>query len=479
MRCEKIWMAASGALALGEVCGFFSGKMSELWTGIAILSLGSACAFYGYRKKILGYLFVFFGGMALAMYEASSRKDILADIYSYSSVPCEVLLEVEGPVEEKLGKKGGRKAVFRSSIGSVKLRVEMTPKYGESWPKIGDVWKCSGYLQRLQKDEYSRPRRFFASAEGCGGELYHRGVKTKFKDTLQRVRENFSARLGLGTDDGNLGTDLARAILLGERSRIPRGVREDFVASGTVHVFAVSGLHVMYIAEAVVMALSLCLFPRRFSGLIVIPILWLYVMMIGAPPSAVRASTMASLYFLAPVFLRRPNAMIAWAITFIGVYALNPALVFDVGCAFSFVVMLSLVIFVLKSEKLECDLKSFLIPAVVAWAAGVPIAAHVFGRITPGGILANVLLIPLAGLSVKIALTAIIASFVSNFITIHLNNLCGLFTQAMALVSKVVAWLPFSDIEIEKWPLWASVLWYLLWGLLYMTYRRYRASRLF
>ena len=55
--------------------------------------------------------------------------------------------------------------------------------------------------------------------------------------------------------------------------------------------------------------------------------------------SAVRACLMALLYLAAPLIGRRPNALMALAGTALIVHALQPWLIFDIGCVLSFTVM--------------------------------------------------------------------------------------------------------------------------------------------
>ena len=63
------------------------------------------------------------------------------------------------------------------------------------------------------------------------------------------IRRELSRRIGIGLPADSTAAALNRAMLLGERSRISPKVKRLFVDSGTVHVFAVSGLHVMVVAR--------------------------------------------------------------------------------------------------------------------------------------------------------------------------------------------------------------------------------------
>ena len=65
------------------------------------------------------------------------------------------------------------------------------------------------------------------------------------------------------------------------------------------------------------------------------------------------------------------------------------------------------------------------------------------------------------------------ASFVSETVAAHLNNLSALFTKAMARVSSVVARLPGANLETGSWPTWVCLVCYLaLLLLLVLAWRR-------
>lgn len=264
--------------------------------------------------------------------------------------------------------------------------------------------------------------------------------------------------IGIGVERGDAAA-LNRAILLGERRGLPRRARRVFAASGAMHVFAVSGVHVMAVAKVLALLMQLLFVPKRLAGASAIPFVWGYVCVIGLPPSAVRAAMMATFYFSAPVFWRRPSAVMSWALTFMLVFCVSPRMITDVGCALSFTVMLTIIL-VGGSLRGSGGAKSLLVVTVAAWAAGVPLSAHVFGHVTPGGIIANMVLIPAAALTVGAGALGMLAGFVSEAAAAHLNNLAALGSSAMAGVSAAVAKLPFADFEVEAWPISMCAAWY-------------------
>ena len=274
------------------------------------------------------------------------------------------------------------------------------------------------------------------------------------------LRRELSRRVAIGLDHEHEVVALNRAILLGERSRLSPRMRRTFVESGTIHVFAISGLHVMAVAGLIYWLLRIMFVPLRVASVAVVPILWGYVWVVGLPPSAVRAALMATFYYAAMIFWRKPDATKAWVLAFFVVYLVDPTKICDVGCALSFTVMLAIILALECGKSIGGALTQTIWVTFAAWAAGVPIVAHVFGRVTPGGLLANLALLPSAAVTVIAGALGLVVSFVSEPIAAHLNNLSALFTNAMVGVSSAVARLPWANIETGVWPIWACLAWY-------------------
>jgi len=294
--------------------------------------------------------------------------------------------------------------------------------------------------------------------------------------TVYRIRGDFSRRVTIGLDERDDAVALGRAILLGEKDGMSRRMKQLFVESGTMHVFAISGLHVMAFADVLSIILRILFVPRRFIGLFAIPLLWGYVTVIGFPPSAVRAAIMATFFLAASFFWRKPDGLRSWCLTFLFVHLVNPPLVSNVGNALSFIVMLAIVLVGEMTEGLA-KWKQDLIVTIVAWVAGLPISAHVFGRITPGSILANLILVGTARIAIYAGTIGLISSCVSETLAAHLNNLTALGIRLMVFLADAVARLPFSNFETEAWSFLTCIEWYVALGLSAFLIARIRNRR--
>lgn len=102
------------------------------------------------------------------------------------------------------------------------------------------------------------------------------------------------------------------AMLLGERALLDPERERRFVESGSLHLFAISGLHVMAVAASVAQVLSLLRVPSLPKGVIGLGIVLLYVLVTGYSPSAVRAFSMVLCYWIAVMVRRQANPFAAW-----------------------------------------------------------------------------------------------------------------------------------------------------------------------
>ena len=139
---------------------------------------------------------------------------------------------------------------------------------------------------------------------------------------------------------------LAQALLLGLRGQLPEEVVEDFRRSGTSHLLAISGLHL-----GILLLLTLGTFQWALGRHTVMPVvlalavLWVYVVISGAPASVVRAAIMGSVY-LAAVGLGRPRESLlpALALSVVIMTAVNPEVVTQISFQLSFAAMAGIVL---------------------------------------------------------------------------------------------------------------------------------------
>ena len=189
---------------------------------------------------------------------------------------------------------------------------------------------------------------------------------------------------------------LLSAILVGKRSSLPGDLRNDFLASGLIHVVAISGFNITLVALAVRRLAGWLI--GRYSVLLAMLALPLYAALAGGEPSVVRATLMGELILLAWLLGRDTDALTALAVAALAIVLIDPTALVDVGFQLSFAGTLGLVVIAPGlSEWLTARVR---LPRLAAEPLAVtataslmvtPIIAHTFERLQLAAIPANLL----------------------------------------------------------------------------------------
>ena len=129
---------------------------------------------------------------------------------------------------------------------------------------------------------------------------------------------------------------LASAVLLGVREEIQRDQRQALIETGTVHLLAISGLHVGILALGLFGLLRLGLVRRAPALLAVAAVTLLYALVTDARPPVIRATVLVWVICLAMWAGRRATSLNTLAAAAIVVLVFNPADLFRVGTQLSF-----------------------------------------------------------------------------------------------------------------------------------------------
>jgi ComEC/Rec2-related protein len=184
-------------------------------------------------------------------------------------------------------------------------------------------------------------RRAIALGEGLAGELAGDRVIARSRPDSRdirtwaaRARAVLSTRLR-GVLREPEATVLAGA-LWGERGTLPQDVRDDFQATGTVHILVTAGLHLGVIAWLVLGVLRFVRVPRAAAALSAIPCVIAYAWLSGAHLPSERAAAMVTVALLARACGARLLSWNALAVAALAVAVLWPASVTTVSFALSF-----------------------------------------------------------------------------------------------------------------------------------------------
>ena len=237
---------------------------------------------------------------------------------------------------------------------------------------------------------------------------------------------------------------MVEALLLGRREYVDPVVTEQFAASGLTHLLAISGSHVGLFAAALLLVGGAARISRRVSIHATLVITWIYLLVIGAPASALRAGCMITVVLASLLMQRVTAAGPVMSIAAFVILALRPLSILDPGFQLSFLgvmgilwlrtPLLSLAPAAFQPKGWRKALLDSVVIGIGAFFATAPVVAHHFGIIAPISIIAGVPAIPLTSL-------ALIGTAAALAIEPFFFPLATLLADGAALALDLLGWV--------------------------------------
>ena len=249
-------------------------------------------------------------------------------------------------------------------------------------------------------------------------------------------------------------------LLLGDRTDISEEIKNAFTNTGTIHVLAVSGSHVILVVTIIYIVFGLLRFPKKPKIVFTIIALVYYTFLTGATPSVVRASIMTSIVLIGKFFEQKTDPYNVLGLSAVFMFLYDPNQLFDVGFQLSFSAVFSMVYFYpklnslikkipepLEELKIITSLWQLFALSLAAQVGTIPFTAFYFGKVSLISLFANLLVVPLVGLIVTIGLTGALLGIVSLWIASvfsEVNNLLAWFTLTFVKLAEQV---PFAIVN--------------------------------
>ena len=264
---------------------------------------------------------------------------------------------------------------------------------------------------------------------------------------------------------------VAQAMLLGQKDLLDPGLREAFSRSGTAHLLAVSGVHVGFVAMAALAMIGR--FSRASRGAwargLAIGIGGLaigsYVLLVGGPPSALRAGIMAVAAFAARMLGRRSDAFQTLGAAGVALLLVEPLDAFDLGFQLSFASTFGILAVVRVAKRPYARLSGVM--RSVLWSLSLSTGAQAFTLPTSLGVfsmlpwlspLVNVAAIPLGAAAILCAGAGLVAGELVPRAGALLIKAGGIAIELLvALARRVPAW---GTVEAAAPHFWFTAGWY-------------------
>jgi ComEC/Rec2-related protein len=354
------------------------------------------------------------------------------------------------------------------------------PAYGDRVSFIGSIanleppttpgqFDSAGYQHR--QGVYSEIRTRFAT--DCRIESHGHGNPAQA--FAFRTARWIQRQLRLDLEDSPEISDLIASMVLGLRGETPEDMKALFQRTGTMHLFAVSGLNVAMLAAIVLGLLRPFAVRRGVAVFVIVPILLGYALVTGLTPSCVRATIMATLVLLGHVFDRRALPLNSLGAAAFFILAWHTEQLFSPGFQFSFVLVITIVWLAVKIQRrieplgepdaflpkelwswpqrvrMRCvgHFAAIMGVTIAAWLGSTPFTAGYFHLFSPSALLANLAAVPLAFVVLLLGLASVIFAPIWQTGVILCNNANWFCAKLLLYVLKLFAVVPGSYVYVE------------------------------
>ncbi len=246
---------------------------------------------------------------------------------------------------------------------------------------------------------------------------------------------------------------ICMSLVFGDKSMLSSETAEETAGAGLAHVFAVSGLHIGFLAAIVSYLLKKCRVLPVPRLIVTITILLLYGVLTGFPAGIKRAVIMFFIYEFSTIVARKNDSLVTLSAAVFLIVLTDPKELFDIGFLMSAGSVAGIVLFyrplysvVAKmpygaAKRLLMYPYGLLCVTVSANVFTLPLSFSSFGVFTPYAAVGNLLVLPV--LSVVFPLI---------FVAVALSLLYGGFGILFyAIKYPIIAVRLFSSV-ISSWP---------------------------
>lgn len=272
----------------------------------------------------------------------------------------------------------------------------------------------------------------------------------------------------------NQTAGLLKGLLLADRTEIDYETKQNFVNSGVIHILAVSGLHVGYILLFFIIVFGR--FNIYLRSVLTIVGLLCFMIITGIPASVFRATLMSIILVIAFLSGRSTNLLNSIALSAVIILLVKPFEILNPGFQLSYSAVLSIALIypVIQQMINQAGIKNkylknillFIGVSLSAQIGTLPFTLAYFNKLSIVSLLANLFVIPLAGIIVGLAIVTLIIGSLLPSIAIYLAIVNNIVTSLMMDLVRFSGSLDFSFIRINNFSLLDSIFFYVFISLL-------------
>jgi competence protein ComEC len=479
-------------LVLAAIIGIAAADYFPALTGL-ILLIAIVGALAALRWSFAPLVFAVVGATFFALHSAritNTPADALAQIAGEQAHPASVTGVVTS--EAKIETTGN--ASFLMRLHQVKIAdrdLETNATVFVRWrgrPNVGDELALFGTFQPIEPPR--NPGEFdmraylarrdvknlFIVRYPENGRILAPGSGFSILRAAARSREWMQRMLSRDLEDSPDVAGLICGTSLGLRHQTRDDIEEPFQQTGTLHLFAVAGLHVGIVARLLWTFAMVLRLPRKTATALIIPLLFFYAAITGLHTASVRAAVMSALLLGGIFFDRKVLALNSLAAAGFLILLFDSNQLFTSGFQLSFAVVGAIVLladpmFVRFGRMVAPDpflprrlltrarriclrvgrgLARGASVSLAAWIGSLPLIYWYFYLVTPVSLVANLVVVPIAYFVLALAMLSLIAAPISSGLSILFNNANWLMSRAVLGLVHFFAMIPAGHVYLPR-----------------------------
>ncbi len=337
------------------------------------------------------------------------------------------------------------------------------PKLGNQYwlnLKLSDIYESKNPKEFNYKQYLSYYNIYFKTYIKQAGQISVITPSWNFYSTASNLRDWCQSQFNLYIQEKGANA-LASALILGNKSDLDETTTLNFSQTGTLHVLAVSGLHVgiiFLIIGFITKPLEKSKAGKVLQMFIVLLVIWAFALLTGFSPSVQRAAIMFSLFSIGKITKSKSAGMNALFGSAFLMLSINPFLIVNVGFQLSYAAVLGIMLIhkpiyeLLSFRQINNKFVLWIIDRAwaicsISFAAQLgtfPISIFYFGSFPTYFMFSNLFVIPMIFVLVCLAIAILSFSWlpiVASFLAYFSKILSNWVLDAVAYVSH----LPFSN----------------------------------
>ncbi|QES90806.1 ComEC/Rec2 family competence protein [Rhizosphaericola mali] len=295
-----------------------------------------------------------------------------------------------------------------------------------------------------------------------------------FERLISFMRNNILATYSETLND-SLDVGLSMALILGETSLLEPKIYQAYINTGTVHVIAVSGMHLTLLfgfLEIILGRIPIVKYKKGIRFSIVLLFIWLFTFLVGMGPSILRAAVMLTFSLIGNLLGRRNGALNGLLFSAFILLLIDPNWLWNIGFLLSYSSLVGILLWspiLEKWLKVENPILQFFMKMIAITLAAqlgtIPIVLYCFHQFPIWFLFFNIWMVPLSSVGIFLLLSILLFSKIP------------IISDAIIFFSKYVLqwmnWLAIysNDLPISVWKLkinWEQAI--VLYGIIGLSY---------